>query len=137
MVSALCGSAFQISPRIGANASTLQTLNLPTRFHEDPEEKKYRCGNLNVLGNITLLYMAAMHATTTIPIVFGSMQDPIEKGVVVSLAHPGGNVTGNALIADHFTVWRGCRSALCALPALGTTISVYTRLPRRKGLSPE
>jgi putative tryptophan/tyrosine transport system substrate-binding protein len=45
--------------------------------------------------------LAAMHATTTIPIVFGSMQDPIEKGVVASLAHPGGNVTGNALIADH------------------------------------
>ena len=45
--------------------------------------------------------LAAMHATTTIPIVFGTMQDPIEKGVVASLAHPGGNVTGNALIADH------------------------------------
>lgn len=45
--------------------------------------------------------LAAMHATTTIPIVFGSLQDPIEKGIVASLAHPGGNVTGNALIADH------------------------------------
>jgi putative ABC transport system substrate-binding protein len=38
--------------------------------------------------------LAAMHATTTIPIVFGSLQDPIEKGIVASLAHPGGNVTG-------------------------------------------
>jgi ABC transporter substrate binding protein len=28
--------------------------------------------------------LAAMHATTMIPIVFGSMQDPIEKGVVAS-----------------------------------------------------
>jgi putative ABC transport system substrate-binding protein len=45
--------------------------------------------------------MAAMRATRTIPIVFGSMQDPIEKGIVASLAHPGGNVTGNALIGDH------------------------------------
>jgi putative tryptophan/tyrosine transport system substrate-binding protein len=45
--------------------------------------------------------LAAMHATKTIPIVFGSTQDPIEKGIVASLAHPGGNVTGNALIADH------------------------------------
>jgi putative tryptophan/tyrosine transport system substrate-binding protein len=45
--------------------------------------------------------LAAMRATSTIPIVFGSMQDPIEKGIVVSLAHPGGNVTGNALIGDH------------------------------------
>jgi putative tryptophan/tyrosine transport system substrate-binding protein len=45
--------------------------------------------------------LAAMHATTTIPIVFRSTQDPIEKGIVASLAHPGTNVTGNALIADH------------------------------------
>jgi putative tryptophan/tyrosine transport system substrate-binding protein len=45
--------------------------------------------------------LAAIRATTTIPIVFGSTQDPIEKGIVTSLAHPGGNVTGNALIADH------------------------------------
>jgi putative tryptophan/tyrosine transport system substrate-binding protein len=45
--------------------------------------------------------LAAMRATRTIPIVFGSLQDPIEKGIVASLAHPGGNVTGNALIADH------------------------------------
>ncbi len=44
---------------------------------------------------------AAMQATSTIPIVFGSLQDPVEKGIVASLAHPGGNVTGNALIADH------------------------------------
>jgi putative ABC transport system substrate-binding protein len=45
--------------------------------------------------------LAAIRATSTIPIVFGSMQDPIEKGIVASLAHPGGNVTGNALIGDH------------------------------------
>ena len=36
---------------------------------------------------------AAMQATSTIPIIFGSVQDPVEKGIVASLAHPGGNVT--------------------------------------------
>jgi len=45
--------------------------------------------------------LAAIQATRIVPIVFGSAQDPVEKGIVSSLAHPGGNVTGNALIADH------------------------------------
>src|SRR6185437_10659929 len=37
---------------------------------------------------------AAKQATSTIPIVVPVMGDPVEDGLVVSLAHPGGNVTG-------------------------------------------
>ena len=38
---------------------------------------------------------AAMNATKTIPIVMvGGRADPVEAGVVESLARPGGNVTG-------------------------------------------
>jgi putative ABC transport system substrate-binding protein len=37
---------------------------------------------------------AAMHATSTIPIVFVSVGNPVGVGLVASLAHPGGNVTG-------------------------------------------
>ena len=44
---------------------------------------------------------AALQATGAIPIVFGSAQHPVEKGIVASLAQPGRNVTGMALIADH------------------------------------
>jgi putative ABC transport system substrate-binding protein len=37
---------------------------------------------------------AAQSATTTIPIVFVGVSDPVGSGVVLSLARPGGNITG-------------------------------------------
>jgi putative ABC transport system substrate-binding protein len=40
--------------------------------------------------------LAAKQATTTIPIVMVSALDPIQSGIVSSLARPEGNITGNA-----------------------------------------
>jgi ABC-type uncharacterized transport system substrate-binding protein len=48
---------------------------------------------------------AAQQATTTIPIVFVS-GDPIARGFVASLARPGGNLTGVALISVDLTFKR-------------------------------
>jgi putative tryptophan/tyrosine transport system substrate-binding protein len=38
--------------------------------------------------------VAAKQATSAIPIVFAATSDPVATGLVESLAHPGGNVTG-------------------------------------------
>jgi putative ABC transport system substrate-binding protein len=43
--------------------------------------------------------LAAKHATTEIPIV-AIVGDPVETGIVSSLAHPGGNITGVSLMAS-------------------------------------
>ncbi len=43
---------------------------------------------------------ALKKATKTIPIVFFSTSDPIGTGVVASLAHPGGNITGISVLAS-------------------------------------
>jgi putative ABC transport system substrate-binding protein len=40
---------------------------------------------------------AAKQASTTIPIVMAGIGDPVRAGFVASLAHPGGNITGNTV----------------------------------------
>ena len=44
--------------------------------------------------------LAVREATSTIPIVMSATDDPVGRGLIESLAHPGGNVTGLAATAD-------------------------------------
>ena len=47
-----------------------------------------------ILASSTTNLTAIRQATSTIPVVFVQISDPVTQGLVASLAKPGGNVTG-------------------------------------------
>ena len=56
-----------------------------------------------IVAQSTPVALALLRQTRSIPIVFVSVSDPIESGLVASLAHPGGNVTGVLLYEEGIT----------------------------------
>src|SRR5262249_22317800 len=51
-----------------------------------------------IVANSTPVIRAVRQATSSIPIIMAAVNDPVEQGFVSSLAHPGGDITGFALI---------------------------------------
>ena len=91
--------------------------------------------------------LAAMRATTTIPIVFRDAYDPVGSGLVASLARPGGNltgfsVTGPEVAAKYLTVLKELlalqRVAVIGLPTplWRATREQYTHTCRSLGIEP-
>jgi putative tryptophan/tyrosine transport system substrate-binding protein len=51
-----------------------------------------------IIANGTPSTTAMQQATRSIPIVFAVVNDPVEQGLIASLARPGGNVTGLSFV---------------------------------------
>jgi len=47
-----------------------------------------------IAGSGTPIIAALKQATDTIPIVFSAVNDPVGQGLVATMSHPGGNITG-------------------------------------------
>lgn len=55
-----------------------------------------------IVAMSTAAAWAARSSTTAVPVVFAVAGDPVQFGLIKSLAHPGGNLTGTyALTAEH------------------------------------
>jgi len=90
-----------------------RTITLEHRFpNEEPERFASMAAELVALRVDVLVAasrpaaMAAHRATTTIPIVFIVVPDPVGTKLVASLARPGGNITGLTNIAVELSAKR-------------------------------
>jgi putative ABC transport system substrate-binding protein len=59
-----------------------------------------------IVVDTTVAARAAKRATSTIPIVMATIADPVGTGLVASLAHPGGNVTGLSMMTTDLSAKR-------------------------------
>ena len=88
--------------------------------------------NMDVIVTVdTPPTQAAKQATSTIPIVVAVSADPVGAGLVSSLAHPGGNTTGLALLAPE-TDQKGLEFLKQTLPKTNRVVMIVD--PKNPGM---
>ena len=87
-----------------------QTITLEVRWDEHHRERwpdlaadLVRLRVDLIVAGTTAAAWAAKQATSSIPIVMAVSSDPVRDGLVASLAHPGGNITGLSIMATEVT----------------------------------
>jgi putative tryptophan/tyrosine transport system substrate-binding protein len=80
-------------------------LHIERRYQDGPEDRLPGLVTDLLNSNIEVLVTSstqssrvAKQLTSTMPVVFTGLQDPVSAGLVDSIARPGGNVTGTALL---------------------------------------
>jgi putative tryptophan/tyrosine transport system substrate-binding protein len=81
-----------------------QTLQLELRWADSSDQRASELAKELVGLNVAVIVsaggpatLAAMRASTSVPVVMAAVGDPVGSGIVASLARPGGNVTGLSL----------------------------------------
>jgi putative ABC transport system substrate-binding protein len=84
-----------------------ENLEILWKFGEDSVDRLAILADEIVGAKVDVIFaintsaaLAAKKATSTIPIVVTRVSDPIRTGLVASLQHPGGNVTGLTTISE-------------------------------------
>lgn len=108
-----------------------RTILIERRYGEgDPKRLPAVIGELLamrvdvIVGAGTIVSQAVQRATTTVPVVATS-GDPVGSGLVATLAHPGGNITGLTLgtSAQFATKWVGLIKQM--VPSLNRAAVLY------------
>ena len=77
--------------------------------------------------------LASKDAKLNIPVVFAAVTDPFEHGLIASLAHPGGNITGVSLAVGEGFSGKWVELLKETVPKLQGSLSYGIRvIPSRK-----